>query len=1489
MTVTEPAPGTSAHGGAGRWMPARAGILNVWRYYDEVFEFHRGRLLLRGPNGSGKSKVLELLLPYVLDASLKPSRLSTFGGTERTMHWNLMGDGATGTTRVGYVWLEFRHSDGRWFTCGARLQATVHTKNVTAAYFTTRARVDVPGGIRLSGAGGQPLTRPQLVAELGAAGTVHESAESYRAEVRRTLYWGLDEQRYDALLTALRQLRTPKLSERLDPGLLSDLLSSALPPLGEDEIRKAADGFERLDRQREELRRLDRDVQEADRLATRQRDYARRVLGAAAAAVVSAGHAADSLAAETLTRQDALRAAEDELAAATARLGEEEAQELALAAQLDGLKASESYRAGAHLHHLRLEAQAAHGRAAALRDQAGAAARAAAARQDLSARAAHAARTAAHLAARAGTEARRAAERAGLLSVHVPAESMADAHVPVCSSARPSEPAERAQAAGERAAPDGPAPDGPASDRPASDGPASDGPASDGPASDGPASDGPASDGPASDGPASDGPASDRPDPVAVRTGDGEEAGRSARPSWAPDQSGWRARDLLRAAVASRVAQIREVRAQVVAYQDAIGRRTDAEHDRDRARDDLAAAQEAHDRAERLRDDRLRDLASALEEWAAGCAQLRLDPDDLAALADRSGEADERVSTARTVTAVRLATREHHLAAQRQALLTARATLTTERERLNDQTALDPPAPHTRTPGVEGRVAAREAPSGTVESRPGTGEGDPGAGEGRPEGRGGRAGAPLWRVVGFRPGVDPAAQAGVEAGLEASGLLDLWVRPDGGCDADEHDAFAVAALSRPAPGDSLASVLVTEPDAPASADAVLAGIAYAPTATGVDHPAVVGADGTWRLGPAAGRWAKPEPAYLGPAARERARRRRIAELDDRLGDLAARIAECDHHLAVVTADRETLAAELRRRPDRRPYADAVAAFDASATRVAVLGDRLRAYEERLRRREQEAGRSLRRLTEIAAAHALPTAPADLDNLEQALRTAEAAGAVWHDRRGEAGAARERAEHAAETAREYQDLAVRAVEHAEEAASAAVVLAERLAAVESAVGSAVGSAVESAVGADRRRVLEQLQEMEVAHRSCRRLIKSRNDDLSRLNARLGQLRGELATAEARHAEAVRTLESASVRFRRLATGHLPADAGLSAGPGLDGGVREAAGGVAEELAAVPCERKDVREAEALLQEVFHRARETLADRAGLELASDEDVRVLTATVGGVRGGAVALGEALRKERDERRSAVTDVERDLFDRTLAGDTRRHLADRIRQATALVDSMNQRLERVRTASRVAVRLVWRVDPAQSARTRAARDLLTRDPAGLDEADREALYAFFMERVEEARADDRSASWEDQLMQVLDYTAWHRFVVKVDRGDGHGWQDLTRKLHGALSGGEKAIALHLPLFAAVAAHYQIDPGCPRFILLDEVFVGVDHANRGQVFDLLVDLGLDLVLTSDHEWCEYRELDGIAIHQLITGDGDDAVTTARFVWNGHRTTPSAP
>src|SRR5690606_34351899 len=137
--------------------------------------------------------------------------------------------------------------------------------------------------------------------------------------------------------------------------------------------------------------------------------------------------------------------------------------------------------------------------------------------------------------------------------------------------------------------------------------------------------------------------------------------------------------------------------------------------------------------------------------------------------------------------------------------------------------------------------------------------------------------------------------------------------------------------------------------------------------------------------------------------------------------------------------------------------------------------------------------------------------------------------------------------------------------------------------------------------------------------------------------------------------------------------------------------------------------------------------------------------------------------------------------------------------------------------------------------------------------------------QRVDALRESEDPRPWSEQLKDVFDYTAWHEFQVEFDKGEG--WRQLTRKQHSNLSGGEKAVSLHLPLFAALASHYETSPISPRLLLLDEVLVGVDRANRGQVFELVRSLELDAVLTSEHEWGDYAELDGIAIHQVLTPD----------------------
>ncbi|MEU4827139.1 TIGR02680 family protein [Actinomadura sp. NPDC023710] len=1344
-----------------RWQPTRAGILNVWRYYDEVFEFHRGRLLLRGPNGSGKSKVLELLLPYLLDASLKPNRLSTFGGSERTMHWNLMGDGHTGSTRVGYVWLEFAHPGGdgeepSWFTCGARLQATVNTKSVTAAYFTSGQRVGGHGGLSLTGENGQPLTRAALDEALGTLGMVHGAADEYRTAVRRTLYRGLTEQRYDALLTALRQLRTPKLSERLDPGLLSQLLSSALPPLGEGEIHEIAEGFERLDRQREELRRLDEHVAEAGRLAARQRTYAQRVLRAAAASLISATTTMDRLTGTARVDKEKQARAVAEHAASSARLETEEHREQTLGARIEGLLASPAYQAGHELDELRENARKAEDASGEARKIAERHAADARRRREEAEQAASDASHRRALTEKAREEAARAAERAGFAAAH---QEAADCLAPLVRS-----------------------------------------------------------------------PSTVDPDDAAGATS--------------------RARELLRAATTSREKQIAEVRKAIEAHERARERRAEAEAERDRSGTRLERSVEARETARSEYTAIRKALAAELARWASACRHLApLDPEALASAVENERDCDEIIFTARASAIERRAAEENALRTRRGEEAKELDVRVHRRAVLAGHTAVAPELRYTHT-------ADRMS----------------------------RQGGPLWRLVAFAGGVPLPAQAGIEAALEASGLLDAWVMPDGAVLTDEPDTFLSDRPAAPAPGMSLADVLVAEPDtavAPRVLRTVLSAVALEISAPDIDHPAVVGTDGSWRLGPASGRWNKPEPAFIGATARERTRRRRIQELDAEIEELTARITEIDGLLGRLQEAKAALGAELGDRPSHRPLNTAARALAEKERKVADHGDQLKRDEERLGDREACLKSALNALALLGAEHDLPIQAGVLDGLADAVRDAREGGTVWIEHCTALLTADARARSTSQASDDYAHTAAESAERAAETAARAEALAERVA------------TIDASIGVEHRQVLERLTMTRQEHGECRRTCQSIRTELSDLRERIGVLKESVTAAEQARDDAVAARDRAAARYRHLAAGHLAADAGLGAKPSPDGGVKatlENARAVAATLERTPHEPQHVRDAGARLSEAMHHARDVLADQADLELVPDEDVQILTATMSGVRVGAAELSTALSEERDRRRTDITDKERDLFDRTLAGDTRRHLADRIRQAGDLVDGMNRRLARVRTASQVAVRLVWEVDPQQSAGIRTARQLLLRDPAGLGNEDKEALYRFFRDRVEEARAANTAASWEEQLMQVLDYTAWHRFTVRLERADGKGWQDLTRKLHGALSGGEKAIALHLPLFAAVAAHYQTDPRCPRFILLDEVFVGVDTTNRGQVFDLLVSLGLDLVLTSDHEWCDYRELDGIAIHQLITGadgDGDNAVTTARFIWDGHRTLPA--
>jgi uncharacterized protein (TIGR02680 family) len=238
---------TASEQALGRFRPTRAGIINLWDYFDEEFVFADGRLALRGHNGSGKTKALEVLFPFVLDGGLDARRLDPFSGENRTMKANLLYRGQD--SEHGYVWLEFSRpalrsqQRGDTVTLIIALRAHKNWERARPAFFITGMRLGVDFGLLSSDS--RPLTARQLTAILGREAAYGDRRRAYQEAVDAQLF-GLGPERYAQLLDLLIALRRPLLAKDLDPVKVSDTLTAGLSPVDEDLVDQAARDFENL-------------------------------------------------------------------------------------------------------------------------------------------------------------------------------------------------------------------------------------------------------------------------------------------------------------------------------------------------------------------------------------------------------------------------------------------------------------------------------------------------------------------------------------------------------------------------------------------------------------------------------------------------------------------------------------------------------------------------------------------------------------------------------------------------------------------------------------------------------------------------------------------------------------------------------------------------------------------------------------------------------------------------------------------------------------------------------------------------------------------------------------------------------------------------------------------------------------------------------------------------------------------------------------------
>lgn len=751
-----------------------------------------------------------------------------------------------------------------------------------------------------------------------------------------------------------------------------------------------------------------------------------------------------------------------------------------------------------------------------------------------------------------------------------------------------------------------------------------------------------------------------------------------------------------------------------------------------------------------------------------------------------------------------------------------------------------------------------------------------------------RSGAPLYAVCDFQTGIGEAQRTRIEEALERAGLLDAWIAPDGriGTAQDGQEDVWIA----PQPhelGYTLADVLVPSPpaDSGLSAETIQATLRtflWVEEGDVADYDgfgAVVSGSGHFRLGPLAGSAAsKSRAEYIGKETRQQTRRLEIERLKRELEQLDEKLRELDERLAGFRERERLLLAEAESFPSGVELEQGLQALLEASYRLQAALDHENRVMERFKEKSAEWREAQRQLNELTAGWTRLKRLKDLDEAVSASKDYDSAigelYSLWS--------------RSAETSIRIEGLLTdrQSLFEAIEGDEALIdEQDERMRSLRAQVAS-LRSIMEGLGLADISRRIESLK----AGRAG--LVK----ELRAIQSRLEEAREAAARADAsvqmyreREAELEQGLNEAVSGWHRELKRRLVAEWREAH---VSDGDRE----VAVRLGADIRQRYDAafagRNADTLknsLLELYNEVRGVLTDYV-LESEIDEETGRIS--IHSLRDRArpqslQLLLEELARDEEQQRILLSEKDRELYEEIILRSVGKAIRQRIHRAESWVKRMNRLMEERNTSSGLRLKLDWDPKAAQNEQqmdTAALVELLKRDSHRLREDEIDAMIQHFRSQIGYAKqsAQSEKESLRKHLYEVLDYRNWFQFELKYRKGEQTGYRPLTDSRFNVLSGGEKAMAMYIPLFAATWSRYSdARADAPKLISLDEAFAGVDEENMRDMFQLLTEMGFDYMMTSQVLWGCYDTVPKLAIYEIYRPKDVDFVTLFHYRWNG--------
>ncbi len=1366
--MTEQQKQQEANGRQARWRMNRVGIFNFWYYEDQEIELQDGRLILRGANGSGKSVTMQSFLPLVLDGDKRPHRLDPFGSKDRRIDYYLLGEAESGKQDVtGYLWMEFEHSDKQLYkTIGIGLRARRGAAQVgfwgflledgrrIGRDFWLYDRAEwVESGAKV------PLGRRDLAEKIGSGGQVVQEQAAYRDLVNKALFGFAEVENYQDLLQLLVQLRSPKLSKDFKPTSMYEILTSALPPLHDDDLRPLSEVLEDMDQitdRLDELRLHRRDMAklqeqydrynrfqlylQAGRLLEKEEQYEKQARLVRETEREHAQAELEKSAAERALLEIGRRIAE--LQAELELLDQHEAIEKqreyeSLQQQLaDKQKYAEQTNARIRQNRYRLDKY---------RDERDSAAR---------------------KLEQLGEEQTELLEELDRISKDI---EFAEHNV--------------------------------------------------------------------------------------------------YHRQWMngyPEEDHWREpwrRDLKRHGelLEHALAIARSEREAHRAVQEVERQLGEASKVREQAEWERVKLEEAFESAK----DAYRET---LLQWRNGLKVLQV-PDEsvraiLSVLREYGPQRQDTEPFRRPIAELEEAQRSK-LLERRSEWLERRRQLLEQAERLAEEKREWETSPEPEPNRTEPRSRSRANRS---------------VGQG----------APLFEVCDFQPHLTETQQARLEEALERAGLLDAWIANDGRfgkLGADEEEVWIV-----PSPhviGYTLADVLVPVlPEEsglkPEVVDEVLRSILWEEgddVDAVTDGLAVVGVNGQYRLGPLVGKIAeKPRAEYIGRETRRRTRLLEIARLQTELDKLQEAIADCDRQLSALEEKAVQLKEESRSMPGSQAIKQALDALLMVQFRLEALVQEENRIQERVRVKMSEWRALQLKLIEATSCWSRLKREQDLQDACARIKDYEHMLTELYSAWSRHADAANRLQQIESQLKELEELLeddLETFEELEEDCHILDVQIQKLKQLMEELGIADLVRQKETLKVERTRLFaERDREAEV--------LKKADRTESALSERLRGLRERLSEWEQAYREA-------------LADWHGEMKCGL---------VREWTDIYQEELSQGQISKlcreilsrydssfngRNPEAAASTLLEHFNGVRLALTDYV-LETAVDE------------RSGRISIFsmrdrnhphpphivlEELEQLEQEQSQLLSEKDRELYEEIILRSVGKAIRNKIHRAEQWVKRMNRLMEQRQTSSGLRLKLEWIPRAAQNEQqlnTERLVELLKRDAHRLHDEEIDQIIAHFRSHISYAKheASEEKASLRKYLYELLDYRGWFQFELKYAKGEQLAYRPLTDSRFNVLSGGEKAMAMYIPLFAATYSRYSDGrPDAPRIISLDEAFAGVDEENVRDLFKLLTEMDFDYMMTSQVLWGCYDTVPKLAIYEIHRPKDADWVALFHYRWNG--------